>query len=407
LGFGAFAVDLTWIRMAQRQCQDVADAATQAAMIVLRATGNQDTAQIAATTVVAQNKIAGEYGELEQLDFGVWDEATRTFTPTATGPNAVRATVGRRNADGVPYMLARIWGYDKADVAGTSTSAARALQVILDMDITGSWSQPNFAKARTAAVNFLDTLTNSYGNDDMVGMVNFTNRYGIKFSKMKPVRDEATDHAYKIKWTNVLNVASKGGRHPTFPTECDSATKYLHTGAALNDWGAGPHAGQSPNETVAHSKGGCYPGMFREYSDEPGTDHTVGLEMARQMFAAEPNPSVYRALVMLTDGIPNALKADSGTLRGATVDPNYPAGSFFVGPVPRTVAQIQNESVTRAADMWSTMQVNQWDVSFVQDAAFMHSMPKGDGYFKLATDANALIPIFNDIAQSLPISVVE
>jgi hypothetical protein len=397
LGFGAFAVDLTWIRMAQHQSQDVADAATQAAMIALRATGNQGIARSAAESVVSSNDIAGGTGELLQLDFGVWDESSRTFTATGNAPNAVRARVGRTDSNGVPYMLARIWGYDRANVEATSTSAARALQVILDMDITGSWTQTNFAEARNAAVNFLDTLTLAYGDDDLVGMVNFTNRFGIEFTRLSPVADEASTHAIRTQWEG-LNVASKAGNPGVFPAECS-----VHDGAAKNDFSAGPHAAIA--DDPVHEAGGCYPKMFREYDDESGTDHTVGLEMARQMFEAEPNPSIYRVLVMLTDGIPNGFTT-AGTKRAASgyVETRWP---FYPGPIPHTTADIETESNAIADDLWGTLQVNQWDISFVADAGFMHTMPKGDGYFKLANNSAALVPIFADIAQGLPISVVE
>ena len=399
-GFGALAVDVSWLKMAQLQSQDLADAATQAALITLRQTGDTDEATLAAQEVVARNSIAGGEATLLEIEYGGWDEANRAFAPSLDGPNAVRAKVGRTDADGVPFLLARIWGYEKADVVGSSVSAARALHVILAIDITNSWDLRNFDHARNASLTFLDVLTESYGEDDRIGMVVFTGRYGVEHTPMTLVSEAAATGTVETQWNN-LNTASKSGRPNATPlnTRCIQHVP-------LNTWtGPAIHAG----DAASHPAGGCFPGMWREYSDETGTDHSVALDMAEQMFDAEPDDGAYRALVMLTDGIPNGIAAAHGNIRQGAgyVDPL----NHVLGPRPHTTAQIQADSITKAHDLYDDMGVSTWVVSFVQNAAFLDTMTnQGDGYYELITAAEgaaAIVPVFQDIAESLPLAIVE
>ncbi len=418
MGFGALAIDLAWLRMAQVQAQDLSDAASQAALMTYRRTLDLDDARDAADQVIARNTIAGGPAELVDLDFGRWDEDARTFTPTDVNPNAVRAQAGRRDTAGVPYLLARIWGFDRADVVGTSTSATRSLQVILAIDITNSWTYDNFESARIASTLFMDSLTGAYGPNDRVGMVHFTGAYGVVYTPTRLVSVEAADGFARGKW-NTMHMASKSGRPRPDCTPLSACTTNQknfrcdqHT--LLNVWSAGTHTGDGG---IAHAEGGCFPGMWREYRDEPGTDHTAGLVKARDMFALMPDDGAYRALIMLTDGFPNGTRDDL-TLTppldwGATraTDPTFvpAAHDYYTAPVPHTTAQIMDESVDLASDLYFDHDVNTWVVSFVApDPGFMTDMTEfGDGYFDRAATAPEIIDIFADIAESLPIAIVE
>src|SRR5690606_6301802 len=68
-------------------------------------------------------------------------------------------------------------------------------------------------------------------------------------------------------------------------------------------------------DNFSNPEGGCYPNMPREYSDEPGTDHTTGIALAHQMFAENPDPSAMRVVVLLTDGVPNGISSGHGAIR--------------------------------------------------------------------------------------------
>lgn len=393
LGFGALAVDVSWMHVVRAQAQDVADAASQAAMIVYKRTGDTTAGEAAAAGIVARNPIGGDPGDLERIDFGYWDTTggVRTFVPSSEGINAARVTVSRVGANAVALFLARVFGREDFEVRARATSAQRDLRVLLVMDITGSWhewhhNQEDFNYARTAAVTFLDQLTTTYGQTDKIGMVVFTGRYAYEFTPFRLVATEAGDHAVRTAWSQ-LNVASKAGRVQPYPAVC-----------RLN---------AAPNQNnFAAPAGGCYPNMTREYTDEPGTDHTTGMEMARRMFEEEDRAAYYRAMVVLTDGAPNGLFAGNGALREAS---GYSEARWreYIGPAPHSTAQIKTDSVARAQDLWDELRVNTWVVSFVQDDPFMPAMCHGDGYYAHTNDAAVLVPIFEQIARGLPLAIVE
>ncbi len=387
LGFGAFAIDLSYLRLAQDQVQDVADAASQAAMITLKRGGTTAQATTAANLMLAQNVVAGRHPRLVSISYGVWDESRGTFTTTAVAPNSVRLRVSRDGTNAIPMFLSKMWGQNAIAVSGNSTSAARKLHTILNMDITGSWSQANFTNARAAAIAFMDVLTAAYGDEDMVGMVIFTGRYAWEYSPLKLVKTEAVDHAYRTKW-GLLNVASKGAT-----TGCPSPSGTYNTFTL-------------PANT-ATDKGGCFPKMPREYTDEPGTDHTTGMTMARTMINEQNAATVYNAMVTLTDGIPNGIAATHGTIR-TTAATLYTESRWrqYAGPRPHTTANIETDSVTLSNTMWTESRTNQWVISFLQDGTFMHNMVHGNGTYTLATSSAQLIPVFQQIARSLPIVIV-
>lgn len=388
LAFGALSVDVAWMHVVRAQAQDVADAASQAAMVVYKRTGDTGEAGTAAAGIVARNPIGGGPGTLDALDFGYWSTSggANTFVPSTAGINAVRASVSRAGDNSVTLFLARIFGRDTFEVHGQATSAQRDVRVLLVMDITGSWhawhnSQVDFNYARAAAVNFLDQLTTTFGQTDKIGMVVFTGRYAWEFTPFRLLRDEANDHVARNAWS-LLNVASKSGTQRSYPTVC-----------SVN----------STNNFLLPA-GGCYSNMPREYTDEYGTDHTTGLALARQLFDEEDQAAYYRAMIVLTDGVPNTLGAS--TIR-TTTGFEETRWREYKGPVPHTATQIRNDSVSEAQAMWDDLGVNTWVVSFVQDAAFMPAMCHGDGYYTHTNDSSVLVPIFEKIATSLPLAIVE
>lgn len=399
LGFGALAIDVAYVRLAQMQVQDIADAASQAALYRLRRTGDLDDARDAAAAITRENRVVGVEPVLEEVEFGSWDHNSDppAFTATEVRPNAVRAVVSRSGENGVDLFLARLFGFDSANIQREATSSARSLHVVLVMDITGSWhstpspqTQRDFRNARNAAVAFLDTLNASYGEYDQIGMVVFTGRYAWEFTPFTLLENTTATAAARTQW-NAMNVASKGGTPKTYPTVCA-----VKTGGT----------GKSANANIFTSPtGGCYPNMPREYTDEPGTDHTTGITLARTMFEEEVDPTAFRAMVVLTDGAPNAITSTHGVYRGQL---GYSETRWrqYLGPRPHTEAQIKSESNSLTQSMYNELGVNTWVISFRDDQSFMHTMPKGVGYYTRTSDSNALVGIFENIANSLPMAIV-
>lgn len=454
MGFGAFAVDVSLIRLAQSQAQTIADAASQAGLYVLRTSGSLSQAEDAAERVINKNLVAGIHPEIRTVDFGVWEDGA--YHHSNSRQNAIKVTVGRE----VDLPLGTIFGIDEVDVERTATSAARALHVVLVMDITNSWTQANFANARTAAVSFLETVAPTAGPDDKIGMVVFTGRYGVEHSPMVMLVN-ALDLGLDDTW-NALRTASKAGfrqangncnvfpyansRYTNNPTTYPT-NEFGLTSDTLNNssWPANyfklssalpANLPKSPRlvQTSVTTDGGCYPNMWREYIDESGTDHTVGVEMAATMLKEQTDQGAYRAMVILTDGQPNgtgahtqraaagnpagsAATAIAGGFNGdlAYVDPRWkPAGSnppgtigrYYMGPT-RTTAQIQTVTASRTASLYTQDGINTWIISFVDGGAWMDNVDQGDGYYINTNSSSALIDIFNDIAESLPVAIVE
>jgi len=395
LGFGALAIDVSYVRLAQMQTQDIADAASQAALYRLRRTGDLDDARGAALSIIENNRVVGSEPTLDDVTFGIWDHtaAPPTFSATEVRPNAVRVRVSRRGENAVGLFLARLFGFDAANITREATSSTRALHVILAMDITGSWLQPNFRNARLASLAFLDVLESSYSEYDMVGMTIFSGRYAWEYTPLRYVEQEDSDNVARTAWGK-LNVASKGGVGKTYPAEC---TLKADTPSGKNS---------ARNNFATANPGGCYPAMPREYTDEPGTDHTTSLIQARTMFEREPDPTAFRALVMLTDGIPNGLTATHGVYRGQ-LGFTETRWREYRGVVPHTTTQVKNQSNALTQSLYDDLGVNTWVVSFLQDDPFMATMPKGIGYYTKTSNSAALVGIFGDIANSLPMAIVQ
>lgn len=386
LGLGSLAVDVSYMRLAQAQAQDVADASAVAALWALRNSGTERATTLAAQAVLDRNLVAGKKADLASLELGDWDTDDGTLVTDGDTPNAVRVTIDRAGDNAVRLFLGRIFGHESVDVGASATAAARNLHIVLVMDITNSWSRPNYYDARAAAVAFYDVVQGTHGPYDKIGMSVFTGRYGWEFTPLTLLEDAGASALVRAQWED-METASKAGTRARNSKGCD-----VYGGSSTNDF--------------SDPDGGCFPDMPREYIDEPGTDHTTGLAMARQMLQDETDDTAYRAVVVLTDGYPNGIGSSHGNTRDGE---GYTETRWreYRGPVPHSTAQVKSESVSMAADMWDTDEVHTWVVSFVADDVFMENMANGDGYYVNTSDSAALIDIFETIAASLPLALVE
>jgi hypothetical protein len=224
-------------------------------------------------------------------------------------------------------------------------------------------------------------------------MTIFTNRFAWEFTPLTDMIDEVetTPDVVETAWS-ALRTASKAGDSSLI--SCD------HNGNGTNNF--------------ANPVGGCWPNMPREYLDEPGTDHTTGLQQALDMFVGSGNVDAYRAAIVLTDGIPNGV-GSCGTTRGAQ---GYVEGRWTeyaldcATQVPHTTVEIVAESPLLAQQMNTQEGVNVWAISFVQDLPSPMSaqdgsgLAQGDGYYVRTSDPAQLITLFEEIADGLPIAVV-
>ncbi len=365
MGMAALAIDVSWMRIAHTQAQDVADAAANAALIELRRTGDVELAAAAAEEFVSRNVVGDRPAELLEIEFGRWDEEDLSFQTDSLSPHAVRAVVGRPHDNPLPLYFAHALGWSTFAVEKEALAATRSMQVVLVMDVTGSFAA-DIGSARAAALEFLDLLDATHGEYDMVGMVLYHGRFGVEYTPLKYLDDEFLDKTARADWQKI-NVASK--RH------------WL--------WG--------------WSYGGTFPDMPREYPDEAGTDHHTGIEMALQMFTEKPDPYAFKAIVMLTDGRPSTLSTPQNRANDGYVETRWRA---YEGPAPHSTSQIRTRSLQSARRAWEEHGINVWSVSYDAREDFLVDMAQGVGSFYYTENAQMLRSIFAEIASSLPIATV-
>jgi hypothetical protein len=145
--------------------------------------------------------------------------------------------------------------------------------------------------------------------------------------------------------------------------------------------------------------------MPRQYSDETGVDHTTGILMAQTMFLENSDPSVYKAMVLVTAGRPVAYGA-SGGVRQATsfVDTRF-RNYKRIGA--HTAAQMESEIPVLTQQLYQSLGVNTWFLTYLNTRSFMTSSPKGDGWYNLASTRTDIVPMMEEIAKALPVAVME
>ncbi len=390
LAAAMLAMDTAWIVVARSQAQDAADAGSQAAVIVLRQTGDPTRARQAAERIVAANRIVGVPAKATTVTFGRWSQSgwgKGTFLADPVRPSAVRVEVLPEGGV-IPLLLGPVFGFHDQAIRATAISSARSLQFLLVVDITGSWGEKDFAKARQASLLVLDRLRATHGPDDEIGMVLFSGRWGWEYTPLTRLSDSAAIAAVRTRWSK-LNIASKAGKD-TNPL--DGAACKLHPTARKNDF--------------SDPLGGCYPDMPREYTDESGTDHAVGLEMAKTMWLEGRGGGQYRAMLVLTDGKPGAIASGAGSLRAADgfVDTRW---RNVVGPAPRSVDQVRTASIAASNAMWNDLRVHSWVVSLVAEDTMLTKMVQGDGWFLRTSNPADLGPLFEQVISELPLPLVE
>lgn len=155
IGLVGLAMDGAWVLTTSQQLRHAADAAAlNGARYVKTDTDPFNALRAAAMNVALANDAAKNDVNLDanlgndpagDIVVGFWDWPTRTFTPTITGPNAVRVRAHRTdtNADGkLSLFFGPVFGKDDSDVGVTSTAVLSPplppLILILDPDKVGA-----------------------------------------------------------------------------------------------------------------------------------------------------------------------------------------------------------------------------------------------------------------------------
>ena len=122
------------------------------------------------------------------------------------------------------------------------------------------------------------------------------------------------------------------------------------------------------------------------------------------MLSEHTDPFAYRAMVVLTDGKPNGIKDLFMRESVGYVSSDY---RIYKGPDPHSASDIETAAISEAEAAYETHDINVWMVSFEATAPFLKDIPQGDGKFFFTTDPEELVPIFEEIANSMPLLIVK
>ena len=146
MAFVSLAVDLGRVQLVRTELQQAADAAARYAAIGFAE--GVEAAQDHALAVARENR-AGEWDvtldRVQDVEFGSWDAATKTFTPLSgsarADADAIRVTARRvaRRGTAVPLLFTRWIGVPSCDVAAsaivTRTAAAPSFIAMRDVSV--------------------------------------------------------------------------------------------------------------------------------------------------------------------------------------------------------------------------------------------------------------------------------
>lgn len=186
----SLAVDWGRVQLVRTELQRAADAASRAALSQLSA--GTTAVQNAAVAFGANNSADSTsvvIDPVNDVEFGDWNSATRTFTtlPNTTGADAVRVTARRTAARGtaVPLVFGAIVGARTCDVSAVSTVAlvpttldySSGFSASSNISLNGSAAVSGSTIQLTSAVN---NLCGTAWNTDRVPVGAFTTSFSFQ-----------------------------------------------------------------------------------------------------------------------------------------------------------------------------------------------------------------------------------
>jgi len=171
LGMVAFAVDTGYIMLVRTQLQVAADSAAMAAAAYLGKPFEEILAP--ADEYAGYHFAGGKPVEIDSSDveLGLWDSDTRTFTPSDEMGNAVRVTARRDASAGgeAPLFFARIFGNHSFHMSASAVAMANPRDIAFVIDLSGSMNNDTEPCWATGAINdtFADDGYPTIGDDLM------------------------------------------------------------------------------------------------------------------------------------------------------------------------------------------------------------------------------------------------
>ena len=248
LGFVAFVFDMGRIYVARAELQGAADAMVVATADLLP---NEAAIEIVAEQYAVETDGTGAILDPSDVVMGYWDDATSTFTPGGSDPNAVQITARRavQNSNPVDTVFAKIFGFDTIDVSATSIAARGIVDadVVILQDVTVSFLE-EIQSAIDADKTMVDVFADQYPDSIHMGVVSFARATWVE-SPLLPLNTGADQVKYEL---DHMHQCTSSGRR----------------------WGS------------------CY-----------GTDIAIGIDRAQEMLE-NGRPGVDKVIVLVSDGLP-------------------------------------------------------------------------------------------------------
>jgi len=369
LGFAALAIDISYLRLTRLQAQNAADAGAHAALVELRRTRDEDQARGRADQVVGLNAVAGSAAAIDpgrDVVFGGWDFDTKTFDAAADYVNAVQVTVrrdGESPGGAIPLMIGRVLGEDvgEARSSGSSVGALRSRDVMIVQDITHSFAD-EMDEAREGSLFLLDFMNENGFPGDAAGMVTFVGEAEewSRFDQLRTDYDRLRSEWMTLDWCN----------RDYWPFTTPSYAERFHDAPQMMDCNTG-----SPTATA-----------FRD----SGTNQGTGIEVATSVLTDLSRTVTHslKTIVLISDG--KAQCVPEGTACDAE------AQAFGIEMADRA-----------AAENISIFTVSMNETEDVEQSAYLSGLVRGYGSFHETTDPTDLPAILEEIANSIPISIVQ
>jgi hypothetical protein len=367
VGFGAMSVDVSLMTLANLQAQATADAAAHAALVGFNQ--NKSTAEAigAATFVVNRNKVALGYADLDGVDIGEWtfDAPIPAFQhPLAdiNTANAARARVSRKGGNSVNTLLGGILGVTSFEVDGVSIAAQRQRAIMLALDLSCSMMDGNgnsttspVALLREGTQLFYDYISMRPQSGDMMGIATYSEFASVEPTNPAPMTEctPGSPNACDPPWLPLVPMADARVQ-ARIDGICDT----------IPEGGICPATGAPKVEDT--QIGFC-------------TSPHHALLQAIEELVANSSERYYRAILFMTDGLPNCNPPDAAT-------------------EARTVAAY---AATHGIVIYGVTVTNGWgsDPNFVNDVV---SLGAEGGFNQQAASASALPVMFEEVARRLP-----
>ncbi len=210
LGMIALAVDVGYLSVARTQLQAAADAAALAAAAV--SNSDRATVQGVAQTYASYNQVAGRPVQLNpnDVEFGLWDAATATFTPSASINSAVRVTVrtDANSGGATPLFFARIFGRTSQDQSASAIATVNPRDICFVVDLSRSMNFDTNPSESSSTENLIQNIYDDFGFGEYPGasqhagyplLENSTSSWVTKLTESGgPLRQASVPERYRV-----------------------------------------------------------------------------------------------------------------------------------------------------------------------------------------------------------------